>query len=89
MLNYVLNNAHKHGALKPGVPDPFSSAPSFAIRASEHGSELDALAAGDHTYDLVHLPHASTWLLRQGWREYGPLDVQGRATARGWAFTSR
>jgi len=64
-LRYVLTNAHHHGLLRAGI-DPMSSGPSFDgwLDAPPERLPTDA-ASADPT----------TWLLRVGWRRYGPLPV--------------
>jgi REP element-mobilizing transposase RayT len=79
-LKYVLCNARKHAlrygpALPAGWIDPRSSAAVFdgwiAVPARHHG-------------DYGTSP-AKTWLLRVGWRRWGPIgvdDVPGQRSAR-------
>ena len=69
-IRYVLLNARKHGAARPGI-DPYSSGRWFdgwreRIREAIEGSRPVA--------------RARTWLLAVGWRRHGPIscfDVPG------------
>ena len=74
-LGYILNNARRH-AHKESVHvdddfvDPISSAFTFDGWASfpRH--------ARTYGFEPPDLPDARTWLLRVGWRHYGPLDIR-------------
>lgn len=75
-LLYVLNNWKHHGEHPPRDRngnawriDPYSSAPAF-----DGWKQRDALrAASSYRGPLVWFP--KTWLLAEGWRKYGLLDV--------------
>ncbi len=73
-LLYVLNNARKHGAQRavaygPAWLDPYSSARRF-----DGWSRVDVTAGGPDP-DLPPWVPPSSWLLRTGWRRYGPLPL--------------
>lgn len=63
-LDYVLNNARKHGYLR-GAFDPFSSAPYF------DGFSVDADLPRQ---DPAPVAPPSSWLLAVGWRRRGLID---------------
>ena len=72
-LAYVLNNARRHATeagrrFPRGWVDPCSSASEFTgwSRRITHWVRLDRDGP---------LPRARTWLLRQGWKRAGPLDI--------------
>ena len=73
-LLYVLNNARKHGAQRgvsyePTWLDPYSSARRF------EGWSRPAVTGIEPDPDPPPWVSPSTWLLRTGWRRYGPLPV--------------
>ncbi|MEO8550489.1 MAG: transposase [Kofleriaceae bacterium] len=77
-LLYVLNNWKHHGEYAPRDRngntwrvDPYSSGPAFD--GWKQRDVLDASAANPYAGPLVWLP--KTWLLAEGWRRYGLLDV--------------
>lgn len=65
-LNYLLNNAHRHGVHFAG-PDPCSSGSWF--------DGWDPAPAGGHRADWSPLPRARCWLLTIGWRRHGPIPL--------------
>ncbi|MGH8310107.1 MAG: transposase, partial [Steroidobacteraceae bacterium] len=68
-LAYVLTNAHHHKLMLPGELDPFSSASWFdGWSALVRAPRIEAL-----------LPRARTWLMTDGWRRLGLLDLGTRA----------
>jgi REP element-mobilizing transposase RayT len=78
-LSYVVNNWRKHGEDQQGLArtwlvDPFSSGVWFP-----DWQELD----GKHflwpirdTYDPLVVRRPQSWLLREGWRIYGPISAR-------------
>jgi REP element-mobilizing transposase RayT len=69
-LDYVLNNAAKHGVVLPlGEPDPCSSGRWFNGWREIHGPEPNTSP----------LARARTWLLSIGWLRHGRLDLAGDA----------
>ncbi len=71
-LAYVLNNWRRHredfanGRMLSAHLDPYSSAVSFAGWTVEYATHP--------TYVPLPVSPARTWLLRDGWKRYGPLD---------------
>ena len=83
-LCYVLNNGRKHGeALGSSAPDPFSSAWYFDGWQDEGWRSGLAPPEGPPC-----VASARTWLLGDGWRNYGLIAVDERpgpaARAMGW-----
>ncbi len=86
VLGYVMNNWRRHGEHADGTQrtwriDWFSSASSFP-GWREYGDEafLWELPA---QYDPLIVYQPRTWLLREGWKRYGPIschEVPGSAT---------
>jgi hypothetical protein len=89
-LAYVLGNARRHAKqrgrrLAQGWVDPCSSAPYFngwrGRKAAKWGSRDDPWARDSRedndTYRATGPPTvpARTWVLREGWRKLGLLDV--------------
>ena len=71
-LAYVLNNWRRHredfhnGRLRAAHLDPYSSAVSFTGWTIEF--------ATPPSYQPLPVSAPQTWLLRDGWKRYGPLD---------------
>jgi len=72
-LNYVLQNARKHGAWRARWPDAYSSGPSFEGWKDLHTIRTTTRAA-DSTLASWAV-RARTWLLSVGWRRHGPIGV--------------
>ena len=83
VLSYVLNNWRKHREdfdrkAQEWLIDPFSSASSF-----EGWKERDQIRPWPASYQPLCVQAPRSWLLRVGWKRYGPIscfDIPSRTT---------
>ena len=75
-LAYVLNNWRKHGEDRGRAynTDPYSSGCSFTGWKAFDGKQLMWQVPDGYHPLIVWLPQ--TWLLREGWKRYGPIGFR-------------